>query len=175
MKLQQLFTYMIKDLLDTREYMGVALSVTLAFVVCQWIYCCITGKKKEIWQMVSCQMLVFYVVMVLEIAFFSREPGSRDGIDLQLFSTWGKNAQAHAWVLENVLMFLPFGVLVPVCVPKLGTVPMTTLAAFICSAGLEYAQFLTQRGHCQVDDVVMNVLGAIIGSLVWKMWQWIRS
>ncbi|HBE87441.1 MAG TPA: hypothetical protein DDW53_22010 [Lachnoclostridium sp.] len=36
---------------------------------------------------------------------------------------------------------------------------------FFFSVSLEYAQFLSQRGHMQVDDVVMNVIGTIIGYL----------
>jgi len=36
---------------------------------------------------------------------------------------------------------------------------------FFFSVSLEYAQFFSQRGHMQVDYVVMNVIGTIIGYL----------
>ena len=74
--------------------------------------------------------------------------------------------QDHAWVLENILLFLPFGILLPVCLPGRGhwlTVP----AGILCSACIEYIQLRTGRGYCQLDDVVMNGLGALAGWLIW--------
>ena len=35
------------------------------------------------------------------VTFFPREPGSRVGVDLQLFSTWGASTQAKAYVIEK--------------------------------------------------------------------------
>ena len=49
--------------------------------------------------------------MLLFITFLSREPGSRDGIDWMPFSTLGSGPRGDAFVLENVLLFVPFGVL----------------------------------------------------------------
>ena len=157
----------LSDLMNTVEFMRIAAGLSLIVFLLEWIYTRIAKKRNDQWQMLKWPSLVFYLVMVLQIAFFSREPGSRDSIDLQLLGTWGTTAQAHAWVLENVLMFVPFGVLLPVCVNYARKLPVTVLLAFVCSAGLEYAQFLTQRGHCQLDDVVMNVAGGIMG---WFMW-----
>ncbi|MDD3253237.1 MAG: VanZ family protein [Lachnospiraceae bacterium] len=154
--------------MNTVTFTGIATGLSLAVFLLEWTYNRIVEKRSTKWQMFKWPLLVFYLVMVLQIAFFSREPGSRDSIDLQLLGTWGTTAQAHAWVIENVLMFVPFGVLVPVCVKYARKLPMTVLLALVCSAGLEYAQFLTQRGHCQLDDVVMNVVGGIIGWILWR-------
>ena len=33
--------------------------------------------------------------ILVQTAFFSREPGSRKQIDLELFGTWGQTAMAH--------------------------------------------------------------------------------
>ena len=49
----------------------------------------------------------------MQTAFFSREPGSRKQIDLDLFGTWGQTAMAHAYFVENIIMFIPFGILAP--------------------------------------------------------------
>ena len=57
---------------------------------------------------VSC--LVMYVAVLLAITYFSRESGSRSGMmDLELFSTWGINNRNNAYVVENVLLFIPYG------------------------------------------------------------------
>ena len=38
----------------------------------------------------------------MQTAFFSREPGSRKQIDLNLFGTWGETPVAHAYFIENI-------------------------------------------------------------------------
>lgn len=111
-------------------------------------------------------LFVIYFLVLLQTVFFSREPGSRWGTQLQFLGTWGTTMQDHAWVLENILLFLPFGILLPVCLPGRGhwlTVP----AGILCSACIEYIQLRTGRGYCQLDDVVMNGLGALAGWLIW--------
>lgn len=63
-------------------------------------------------------LFVIYVVVLLQTVFFCREPGSRWGTDMRLFGTWGTTMQDHAWVLENVLLFIPLGLLLPLLLPK---------------------------------------------------------
>ena len=38
---------------------------------------------------------------------------------------------------------------------------------FMCSVAIESIQFYTGYGFCQLDDVVMNTLGTIIGYLLY--------
>lgn len=56
---------------------------------------------------------MIYIVVVLMTVFFSRELGSREGIDMRILGTWGITMQDHAWVIENVLLFIPLGLLLP--------------------------------------------------------------
>lgn len=113
-------------------------------------------------------LFVIYFLILVQTVFLCREPGSRWGTDMQLLGTWGTTMQDHAWVLENVLLFIPFGILLPASLPgKLHylTVPL----GLVCSAGIEYTQLRTGRGFCQLDDVVMNTLGALAGYLIWLL------
>ena len=111
-------------------------------------------------------LLCLYLTIVLFYAFFSREPGSRTSVDLVPFSTWGATAKAKAFVLENILMFIPMGWLLPKVFGRLRTWQLCIFAGFVFSFGLELAQFLTGRGYCQTDDVIMNTLGTGIGWLL---------
>lgn len=121
---------------------------------------------KESWLVFLCAT---YATVVLIQAFFSREPGSRTGVDLQLFATWGKTAEAHAYVIENIMMFIPFGMLFPGLFRSLRKGWVCAGVGCGLSIALEFAQWLTQRGHCQLDDVVMNTLGAGLGWLVFRL------
>ena len=113
-------------------------------------------------------LFVIYLWMLVMIVFFCREPGSRVGTDLRFMGTWGTTMQDHAWVIENIFLFLPFGFLFPVWLPKKKTA-WTIPVGFLCSVAIEYCQLRTGRGFCQLDDVIMNTLGAEIGFLCWKI------
>lgn len=122
-------------------------------------------------------LLIMYLYVLLNEAFFSRPPGSRNTVSLTLFQTWGETAQSHAYVLENVLMFIPFGILISVLAGwslfKNGV--NCILAAALSSTALEAAQWMTMRGHCQLDDVAANTIGAGIGWLLLYCFQALKS
>lgn len=64
--------------------------------------------------MLSCGLLVTYMYMLIMIVYYSREQGSRIGaVDLTLWSTWGYTLQTHAYFIENIILFIPFGILFP--------------------------------------------------------------
>lgn len=105
-----------------------------------------------------------YMIEVFQIVYFSRESGSRTDVAFGLGDTWGTTVQAHAYVIENILLFIPFGILFPM----LGKYPRYwCLAAALCfSVGIEGMQYVSKRGYCQLDDVVTNVAGACVGYIV---------
>jgi glycopeptide antibiotics resistance protein len=106
-----------------------------------------------------------YIYTLLQQTYFSRIPGSRNTVSLILGETWQGSAQSEAYVIENILMMIPFGVLFPNVFKPAENIFCCIPLGFFFSVNLEYAQFFSQRGHMQVDDVVMNVIGTVIGYL----------
>lgn len=127
---------------------------------------CMVWRKRHF--PLSSLFVLIYGEVLVKTAFLSREPGSRSGIDLDLLSTWGNTAIAHAYFIENILMFIPFGVLMPILFKKMQKIHLCVIVSFFCSLGIEIAQLITQRGFCQLDDIVTNTIGALIGWLIWK-------
>ncbi|WP_173005767.1 VanZ family protein [Faecalicatena contorta] len=114
--------------------------------------------------------LITYIVAVLFIALLSREPGSRDMISLIPFSTVGSTAQSHAYVVENIIMFIPFGFLLPQLWAHMRNLGLGLLSAFITSMVIEVTQVVTKMGYGQIDDVITNVIGAAIGfGILWTV------
>ena len=107
----------------------------------------------------------------MQTAFFSREPGSCKQIDLDLFETWGQTAIAHAYFIENIIMFIPFGLLAPMVFKWMRNVGFCVLIGFLCSCGIEISQLITQRGYCQLDDVVTNTVGMLVGWVIWQVFH----
>jgi glycopeptide antibiotics resistance protein len=80
--------------------------------------------------------------------------------------------QAVRQLLGNVVMFIPFGVLLPLVAERVRRLGALLVAAALASAGIEVAQLafglagLSGRS-VDVDDVILNVIGAAIGYLIW--------
>ena len=171
----QVIRYILKDLLEPAAYLPFGIAAGGLFLLSWYLwrrYVC--GEKpvrrpdRSQWLLILC---VVYAAVLLKLAFFSREPGSRTGIDLIPFSTWMGGPQAHAYFIENILMFFPFGILVPARFRRLRNPLFCVDAGFLASCFLELAQLVTQRGYCQLDDIATNTLGAGIGWLIWYTMQ----
>lgn len=66
-------------------------------------------------------------------------------------------------------MFIPFGFLAPMVFERMRKVRFCVFIGFLCSCGIELSQLITQRGYCQLDDVVTNTVGMLVGWGIWKM------
>lgn len=88
----------------------------------------------------------------------------------------GTNARNHSYVVENVLLFIPYGFICPWAFPWLRGFFRNTFAAFVTSFGVEMIQLITGRGYFQVDDILTNVLGAVIGYVIfWLLHHMIQG
>lgn len=71
-------------------------------------------------------------------------------------------------MLMNVFLFVPFGLTAPNVLSRLKRlwpVIFTVVSAFILSVAIEFTQYYFHLGRCEMDDVIMNTLGAAIGTV----------
>lgn len=71
--------------------------------------------------------------------------------------------EAFRTVFLNVGLFIPFGYFLFSAGRRKSR---SIIISFIFSVGIELLQYLTGRGLCEVDDVISNTIGAIIGILI---------
>lgn len=162
--------YILSDLYEAISYVPIAILVGLCGVMLWRCWNCATSFRNLDWKRgLGYWVIVTYGIWVLEVALFSREPGSRTSFDLRLFSTWGDSLQAHAYVIENIIMFIPLGILLLLQWKRMRLFWNCTIVAAVLSLAIECTQAVTQRGHFQTDDIVMNVLGAIVGFVAFKV------
>ena len=76
----------------------------------------------------------------------------RDGISLSM--------------ILNVVMFMPLGFLLPLLWKEFQSLVRTAIIGFCFSCGIEFCQLFNRRVS-DVDDLLMNTLGAILGWLLW--------
>lgn len=66
-------------------------------------------------------------------------------------------------LIENVLLFVPFGVLLPVTFSKIRSWKIVLTSAGLYSILIEVLQYVFRCGKSEVDDCILNCLGAMIG------------
>lgn len=72
-------------------------------------------------------------------------------------------------IAGNALVFLPFGYLLSLCFPKKRTKIPILIGAFLLSLTFECLQFIFYLGSADIDDVILNTLGAFLGIVCFRI------
>ena len=119
-----------------------------------------TVQRKKVGAIFLCS---FYLTGLAGLTFFNREQGSRNGLSLLPFETWRFQLRAVMFEVENVLLFVPAGILLPMVFPGTDRWKRMALLAGLMTLCIETTQLITGRGYFQVDDLINNFLGGILG------------
>ena len=67
----------------------------------------------------------------------------------------------------NILLFVPLGMLTPIVIKSFGSLKKNFIFAFLLSLSIEILQIITKKGWFDVDDVINNTLGTVIGFILY--------
>lgn len=70
-------------------------------------------------------------------------------------------------ILGNIIIFIPFGILVPEIFPKFRRLLKIISLSIATSFFVEFIQFFIGRS-VDIDDLILNVFGSLIGYLIWE-------
>ena len=145
----ELIKYILQDINQVLGYAVCAgcITVVLSFgyvLFCKGIKRKLGNRKKNLLM----GLLTFYVILILIISIFSREPGSRVGVSLIPGETWTREWQGRAYVNRRGIYVV--------------------LASFLLSLTVEVTQYVTQMGYFQVDDLLTNTLGTLLAVILCK-------
>lgn len=165
-----MFTYLYRDLINALKYLpfGIGAGVLCFFVLSAW-NSERQKRQKESIPVMSRTLFFTYLAVVLVITFLSRESGNRSGLDLELFSTWGINDRNNAFVIENILLFVPYGIFCPLAFRRAEKFWGCLTVGALTSILIELSQLFTGRGYFQIDDILTNIIGTVVGYLLYFM------
>ena len=133
-----------------------------------WLFMayCKNGSRKRfllisLFTLYLCKM--FDVVGIPAVQYFRWGPA----INLIPFGD-EKNLRFFLQLGLNAVMFMPFGFMLPVLWEKCRTWSSTLLAGFFTSLAIEIIQLFSFRAT-DVDDLIMNTLGTLVGFLMAKL------
>ena len=74
--------------------------------------------------------------------------------------------QAIINLAGNVLMFVPFGIFVPIIWPRFRKFLAFLVLSSATIVAIETVQYITSLGSCDIDDLILNLPGMILGYLL---------
>lgn len=151
---------------------GFFLSLPVSVIVFFVNYYSMQRNQCILWkQILSRCLFAFYMVMLLAVTFLGR--ADVEGFSFIPFSSyveaWRKTSLI-AWrnILINIIMFIPFGFLLPVIYKKAYRLMECFMLSFVFSLGIELLQTFTNRGIFEIDDIINNIAGTLIGYTILK-------
>ena len=78
-------------------------------------------------------------------------------------------------LIGNVVAFIPFGLFLPRLFPACRRFILTVVLAFEFSLCVEILQLVWKVGSFDVDDLLLNTLGGILGFLVYRILVWVKE
>lgn len=72
-------------------------------------------------------------------------------------------------LLGNIIAFGPLGFLLPIAIREMNKLKKIFVFSAAFSLILEVIQLITGLGQFDVDDIILNVLGSILGFIIYKI------
>lgn len=134
-------------------------------------------------------IFVFYLILLAYFLFFSDYFGRGSHIqeeyaynlvpfkEIRRFIVYRRVVGIQSFFLNivgNIMGFMPCGFFLPVISRRSRRWFNTVLLSFLFSLSIETVQLVFKVGSFDVDDMILNTLGGILGYILYKIVQHIR-
>ena len=146
------------------------------------------STKRKI-RFLSVLLFILYVLLLVYFLFFSEEYGRVTAeervyrynlvpfVEIRRFWIYREQLGTFAVfsnIFGNVIGFLPFGFILPVIFRRMNSGFLICVSGFILSLTVEVIQLVTKVGCFDVDDMILNTLGATLGYVLFFICNHIR-
>lgn len=121
--------------------------------------------------------IVIYLGFILYMTMAWRE--TRDGrFQFDLFRSYRQfltNKNVRLQILNNIWLFVPFGITIKNTLQERtghNSALLTTMICILLSVTIEAIQLIAGIGLCDIDDVISNGLGGLIGAMIPNLLYW---
>jgi len=108
-------------------------------------------------------LLLGYSYIILEITLFSGTGTYIVELNFKLFSTFSNIFDAKVFLFENIIMFIPYSILLYLLLPCVRKSYKVICIGLISSSAIEALQYITKLGRFQIDDIMTNTFGMLLG------------
>ncbi len=111
---------------------------------------------------VAISFLISYAFLILSVTLLSRRPSTICRVNLVPFWSYKNlliDGEIREQIIANIALFIPIGFIIPYVINwKKGIA-----ASVLFSALIEFLQLVFHRGLFEIDDVISNTIGILIG------------
>lgn len=149
---------------------GVSIGISIFLIMYFLIYKKIMKgtKKLKASKIILWSIFLIYSVIVLGATLVHRTSVMYESINLHIFSSYIKVLNRFSLlelrnIILNILMFIPFGFMLPLLFRKCEKFYITYFLGLCMTISIEVLQLITNRGVFEIDDIMNNTLGCMIG------------
>ena len=84
------------------------------------------------------------------------------GYTKDIFTSLLDTSNIFANLLGNLVCMMPFALFIPMLFKKINNTKKFLITILCITLGIELIQFITFSGSCDIDDIILNTLGAFI-------------
>lgn len=146
-------------------------------------------NKQKLHHVIKYVLLLAYIVLLVYVTFFAEMFGRtcvsshyRYNLvpfkEIMRFATHFSQLGIEVVLINivgNVVAFMPLGFLLPLIADKKLKFFAVTLISFGLSLGIELTQLITKVGSCDVDDLILNTIGGMMGYGCYVIFRKIRK
>lgn len=135
------------------------------------------STRARVETIIVCSVFALYAVFALKLLIFSRPPGSERALNLVPFATivdyvFSGSAATMRFALGNIvgniLIFLPLGAFLAFAWSS-ATAAKRMIVVVLSSVTVEIVQGVFGLGASDIDDVILNSLGGLLGILAFVL------
>lgn len=147
-----------------------------------------TETRKRI-RWISWVLFVLYILLLIYLLFLSEDYGRKNFSlreyrynlvpfqEIRRFWVYREKVGYLAAFLNlggNVIGFLPFGFILPILGNRFRNIFLTGILGFALSLSVECIQLICKVGCFDVDDLILNTVGAVAGYMIFAISNRIR-
>ena len=134
-------------------------------------WCAALRRRTVAWKLGNLALLALSLLFIAWVTLLRREPMAELVVELRPFATFDRIAAQPEYIrtmIMNAALFLPLGLSAAGLLPRrwhpLARLVPALMLGVAVSCGVEHLQYLHLLGTVEVDDVICNGFGALLGA-----------
>ncbi|MDO4377552.1 MAG: VanZ family protein [Erysipelotrichia bacterium] len=128
-------------------------------------------------------LFILYIFILIDLLLLAREVDMEVGVNIIPFYSFKmfipllkSGYQSYRYLaisnlFGNILIFIPMGIFLPLIFKRNNNFLYLLINTFLISLSIEVIQYYTKLGTADVDDIILNVLGSVLGFAIYKIWK----
>lgn len=126
-------------------------------------------QRNVVWKCGNSMVFLGILTTIIHITLSNRSSGTSEAIMIPFHSFVEARVQPEMYrsMLMNVFLFFPIGLSLPNILPDRWkhSALIAVVFAFLLSSSVEFLQYRYQLGRVEIDDVICNTFGCMVGTL----------